>query len=223
MFIKQFALVGAICLAAASLGGCGSTLGTAGVFAGNSDDPMVTLKITKSDYNPKTGANPITFQQYQAVQEVAERMKIEVSWQTSGNFEACASEGLPYGAAGAAGGATQGLFYHGALAGAAAGVTGATELFAGCVNGLVTHAYDGSYAIGDTVEKAMRDLENDGKEFMVVVGRTDGGLPIKQSLFHDLHATGSFVRTGNHRGSPASGLAAHMPDFHGDPVGSPAN
>lgn len=205
-------LVSAVVLVlVAGLAGCGG-LGSAGVMNGNSDDPMVKIKITKSDYDPRTGKNPILYAQYLAVQDLAERLQIQVDWQSSSNGEACASEGIPYAGAGAIGGASQGLFYPGAMAGAAAGVSGLTYGLGGCVNGVVTHSYDGDSSIGDSLEKAMRDEENDGKEYMV------GGV----SLFHNVHASASYVNSMNHKNAPASELAKHMPDFKGEPIGSPA-
>ena len=208
------AIVVGTCLSLA-LGGCaGDGLTSSGVMAGNSSDPMQKVTITKSDYDPQSGANPITYAQYQAVGKVAARLQIQIDWQTSGNGEACLSEGMPYAAAGAIGGATTGLFYPGGglLAGPAAGVSGVTYGLGGCVNGIVTHSYNGSYEAGDSIEKAIRDLERDRREFLTADGR---------SLFHDIHVSASFVRSLNTTDSPAPELAKHMPDFHGPAPGTP--
>lgn len=198
-------------LAAVALGGC---MPGVGVFNGLGDDPMPMIKLTKSDWDPRTGENPITYSQYLAVQDLAAAMKIQIDWQTSSTAEAMVSEFLPYGMAGAAGGAFTGLLYPyaAALAGPAAGVTGLVYGFGGAVNGAVTHSYSGVYAVGDTLERAMRDYERDGKKYR----DTDG-----KSLFRNLHVVASFTRSRNGINSPAPGLNARMPrqQWGGQPAG----
>lgn len=185
-----------------------------GVFNGLGDDPMPMIKIVKSDWDPRTGENPIAYSQYLAVQDLATAQKIQIDWQTSSTFEAGASEFLPYGMAGAAGGAFTGLLYPfaGALTGPAAGVTGLVYGFGGFVNGAVTHSYSNVYAVGDTLEKAMRDHERDGKKYLDQNGK---------SLFRNLHAVASFTRSRNAFNSPAPGLNARMPrpQWSGPPAG----
>jgi hypothetical protein len=185
-----------------------------GVFNGLGDDPMAMIKVVKSDYDPRTGENPILYSQYLAVQDLAAALKIQIDWQTSSTAEAMVSEFLPYGMAGAGGGAFTGLLYPGAgmLAGPAAGVTGLVYGFGGAVNGAVTHSYNGVYATGDTLEKAMRDLEREGKKYRDANGR---------SLFHNLHVVASFTRSRNGINSPAPGLGERMPRWSGPRVGYP--
>ena len=184
-----------------------------GVFNGLGEDPMPMIKIVKSDFDPRTGENPITAAQYAAVQDLAEALKMQIDWQTSTTAEAMISNGVPFGMAGAGGGASTGLLYPGAaaLAGPAAGVTGLVYGFGGAVNGAITHSYSNVYAIGDMLEKAMRDWERKrGKKYRA---------KDSSSLFKNLHAVGSFTRSRNSKDSPAPGLAKKMPDWHG-PVSS---
>ncbi|MBI3572409.1 hypothetical protein HY091_02675 [Candidatus Kaiserbacteria bacterium] len=208
--MKGLYLLGLAVVVALALSGCQTPMLSAGVFNGNSDDPMVKIKITKSDWDPRTGENPLLYTQYLAVQDVADRLQIQIDWQTSSNREACASEGIPYAGAGAVGGGSQTVFYPGVAAGPAAGVTGVTYGLGGCVNGMVTHSYDGDASVGDSLERAIRDIEEDGKEYKDANGN---------SLFHNVHVTASYVRSRNNRNSPAPGLAEHMPDWHGPAVG----
>lgn len=201
-------------LAAVALSGC---MPDVGVFNGLGDDPMPMIKLTKSDWDPRTGENPITYSQYLAVQDLAAALKIQIDWQTSSTSEAMVSEFLPYGMAGAAGGAFTGMLYPyaAALAGPAAGVTGLVYGFGGAVNGAVTHSYSGVYAVGDTLEKAMRDHEREGKKYRDADGR---------SLFRNLHVVASFTRSRNAINSPAPGLNARMPRYQqwgGQPAGYP--
>lgn len=211
--MKKRSLYCAILLAAVGLAGC---MPGVGVFNGLGDDPMAMIKITKSDYDPRTGENPILYSQYLALQDLAAALKMQVDWQTSSTAEAMVSEFLPYGMAGAAGGAFTGLLYSGAgaLTGPAAGVTGLVYGFGGAVNGAVTHSYSAVYVMGDALEKAMRDLERDGKKY-----RDNNG----KSLFHNMHATASFTRSRNWNNSPAPGLNARMPrmNWNNAPAGYP--
>lgn len=212
--MKKWSLCCAVLLMAAALGGC---MPGVGVFNGLGDDPMPMIKVVKSDWDPRTGENPIAYSQYLAVQDLAAALKIQIDWQTSSTAEAMASEFLPYGMAGAAGGAFTGLLYPyaAALAGPAAGVTGLVYGFGGAVNGAVTHSYSGVYAVGDMLEKAMRDYERDGKKYRDADGK---------SLFRNLHAVASFTRSRNSMNSPAPGLMRSMqqrPQWSGPPAGYP--
>ncbi len=235
MFAK---IAGAIVLAVA-LSGCGavsalsggfidSGRAPSGVFNGSSNQQMSKVKLFKSDYDPRTGKNPILYKQYQAVADLAERLGIQIKWQTSSKGQACLTNGAPYLIAGTAGGATEGAFAPSALVPAAV-VNGTTYTLGGCVNGLVVHSYGGDSASGDSIEKAMRDIENDGTEYMVVVGTKtvkdkDGKEhqeDITESLFHNLHVTASYDDSGNRDDAPAPEFAKHMPDFHGAAVGVP--
>jgi hypothetical protein len=211
--MKRMVLCCIALLMTAGLTGC---ISGAGVFNGLGNDPMAMIKITKSDYDPRTGENPIAYSQYLAVQDLAKALQIQIDWQTSSTAEAMASEFLPYGMAGAAGGAFTGLLYPfaGALTGPAAGVTGLVYGFGGAVNGAVTHSYSAVYVMGDSLEKAMRDMERDGKKY-----RDADGV----SLFKNLHATASFTRSRNWSNSPAPGLNARMPrmQWNYPPAGYP--
>lgn len=211
-------------LTAIGLAGC---MPGVGVFNGLGDDPMPMIKLAKSDWDPRTGENPILYNQFMAAQDLVASLKIQIDWQTSSTAEACASSFLPYGIAGAAGGAATGALYPnaGMLAAPAAGVTGLVYGFGGCVNGAVTHSYSNVYAVGDMLEKAMRDHERDPKSKY----RDANGV----SLFRNLHAVASFTRSRNATNSPAPGLQNAMrmqprpwqqPPAHrwsGPPVGPP--
>lgn len=194
----------AILAAAVALGGC---MPGVGVFNGLGDDPMAMIKVVKSDFDPRTGENPILYSQYLAVQDLAAALKIQIDWQTSSTAEAMVSEFLPYGMAGAAGGAFTGLLYPfaGALTGPAAGVTGLVYGFGGAVNGAVTQSYNSVYATGDTLEKAMRDMERDRKKYLAEDGK---------SLFHNLHVVASFTRSRNSINSPAPGMFRSAPQWN---------
>lgn len=196
---------------AVGLTGCG-----AGVFNGLSEDPMTMFKITKSDYDPRTGENPILYSQYLAIQDLAGAMKMQVDWQTSSAFEAGASEFVPYGLAGAGGGSSTGILYPmaRALTAPAAGVTGLVYGFGGSVNGVVSASYANVYALAGALEHAMRDHEKDRKKYMDASGK---------SLFHNMHATASFTRSRNAMSSPAPGLNARMPrmQWNNPPAGYP--
>lgn len=187
-------------LASAMLAGCvmggGST--PPGVFNGLGTDHMAMIVLARSDYNPKTGQNAPTWAQYQAVQEAASAVGIQVDWQLSSGFEAAGSEAMPYLGAGAVGGASQGIAYAGADAGAAATVSGITYMMGGAVNGLVTASYANVSAVAKLLEDTIRDRENDG-----------------QSIFHNVHVAAAYIRSRNNTDSPAPELARHMPDFSG--------
>lgn len=187
--------------------------GCFGVFNGLGSNVMGMIKVTKSDFDPRSGMNPITYRQFLAVQDLAECMKIQIDWQASTTAEAFVSEMVPYGMAGAGGGSLTGLLYPGAsaLAGPAAGVAGVTYALGGGTNAAITKSYDEVYAVGDTIEKAMRDHER---------MRTPKYLDENgHSLFRNIHVTASFVRSRNGMGSPAPGLRDRMPDWHGAEVG----
>lgn len=211
--MKKRSLCCAVLLATVGLTGCIS----AGVFNGISDDPMTMFKVVKTDFDPRTWENPITYSHFLAMQDLAYAMKIQVDWQTSTAFEAGASEFVPYGMAGAAGGASTGLLYPfaGALTAPAAGVGGLTYGFGGFVNGVVTASYSNVFALTQALELAMRDAERDGKKYLDANGK---------SLFRNLHAVASFTRSRNGTNSPAPGLMRSMqqrPQWSGPPAGYP--
>jgi hypothetical protein len=202
----------AVLLAAVGLTGC------AGVFNGLSEDPMSMIKMTKSTWDPRTGEDPITYPQIIGVQDLAQTMKIQLDWQTTTALEAGASEFLPYGVAGSAGGASTGILYQSAraLTAPAAGVTGLVYGFGGFVNGVITASYANVHALSTALEKAMRDHEREGKKYLDQNGK---------SLFHNLHVEASFTRSRNAMNSPAPGLMRGMmrqqPRWSGPAAGYP--
>lgn len=206
---RESVLSYAILLAAVGLSGC------FGVWNGLGSDPMAKIILTKSDWDPRTGENPIAYTSFLGVQDLASSHQMQIDWQTSTTAEACLSLLPFYGAAGAGGGATTGALYPNAaaFAGPAAGVTAAVYALGGCVNGAVTHSYANVYAMGDALEKAMRDHERDPRSKY----RDANG----KSLFTNLHATAAFTRSRNNLNSPAPGLNARMPrtQWGGPPAG----
>ncbi len=178
-----------------ALAGCaGST--PPGMFNGLGNDPMAMIAIYRTD------GKAVTPEQYRAIQDIALGMNLVLEKQISSSAEAAASGFGAYGAAGAAGGAMEPLFYPGALGGAAAGYTGLVYGFGGLVNGLTTYSYSYVYDVAEMVETAMRDRE-----------KYDGA-----TEFQRIHVVAAFVRSRNNIDSPAPGL---VPDFHGEPSGSP--
>lgn len=188
-------LITSLLLAITGLTGCATAPGP---FNGLGSDPMRMLVIYRTD------DQPLTREQYAAIGKVAQKMNIQIGWQLSSGMEAALSSGVAYAAAGAAGGATQGIFYEGAMVGAAAGYTGAVYGLGGTINGLVTASYANVYAVGAATEQAIRDMENDGERSL-----------------HRIHVVAAFVRSHNSTQDPASGLAARMPKWNGIPAGTP--
>lgn len=209
----MYKLIRAVAIIAvlSTLGACASMDGHAtppGVFNGLGSEVMPQIVLARSDFNRKTGANAPTWAQYLAVQEAGEDIGIQVDWQLSSGFEAATSEAVPYLGAGAIGGATQGIAYAGADAGAGALVSGVTYMLGGAVNGLVTASYANVSAKAKLLEDAIRDKEADGMK-----------------IFHNLHVAAAYIRSRNNTNSPAPELAKHMPDFSGPPTaqGQPAH
>ena len=62
----------------------------------------------------------------------------------------------------------------------------------------------GDASVGDSLERALRDIERDANEFVVP------GTHL--SLFHNVHVVASYTRSLNSRNQPAPQMAAHMPD-----------
>ena len=174
----------------------GCALGSKGIFPGLGDDYMAMLIIYRSD------DLPFTYAQYKAVQTVAEQMNLILGWQLSSKWEAAASGGVAYRAAGAAGGATQGLFYTGALTGAAAGYTASVYGLGGVVNGLTTYSYGRVFDLAEMVERTIRDKEKYDRD----------------ARFARIHVVAAFVRSKNRVDVPAEELRKRMPDFTGDKV-----
>ncbi len=193
--MKRIVRLIAILASVAVLGGCASAPGP---FVGLGNDVMSMLIIYRTDSQPLTKA------QYDKVGVVAKRMGIQIGWQLSSPFEAAATSGGAYAAAGALGGATQGHFYPGAMVGAAAGYTAAVYGLGGVVNGLVTASYANVHAVALATEMALRDDERDGV-----------------NEFRRIHVVGAFVRSRNNTGNPAPELAKQMPDWRGPTAGTP--
>lgn len=171
-----------------------------GPFNGNGSDVMCMIIIYRTDHKP------LTKEQYTAVTKIAKEMGVQINWQLTGPFEAAASSGGAYALAGLGGGASQGMFYPGAMTGAAAGYSAVTYGLGGVVNGLVTASYAKTYAVAQATEMAMRDAETD---------MDDGA-----KILHRVHVVGAFVRSRNTSNSPAPELAKRMPDWHGPTAGT---
>ncbi len=172
------------------LAGCGTVPGP---FNGLGSDPMSMLVVYK------TGRQPLTYREYQAVQEIAKQDHLILTGQLSSPFEAAVTDGLAGAVAGAAGGATQGLFYTGGMAGPAAGYTAAVYGLGYSVNGLQSYSYGEVYDIAAMVEQTMRDDEKYDH----------------RRVFRRLHVVAGFVRSENATNDPAESLRRQMPDFRG--------
>lgn len=197
-----------MCLSVVLLAGVALIQGCAtgpGIFNGLGDDPMSMLIITRTD-----GQVP-TYEQYLAVQTLAEEMHIQIEWQISSPVESGGTGGGAYGVAGAVGGRTYAGVYEGMLIGPAVTAQAVAYGAGGVITGLVTHSYSVDYNVGDATEKALRDNEADKKRFLDGDGK---------SILHNLHAHASFVRSRNNRNSPAPGLAEQMPAFSGAAAGT---
>lgn len=179
-------------LASVVLSGCAVA---PGIFNGLSDDGMAMLVIYRTDNKA------LSKEQYDKVVVVAKQMGITIGWQLSSAFEAGATGGAAFGAAGALGGSTQSYFYSGASAGAAAGYTGVVYGLGGIVNGMVTASYANIHALEAAVEMALRDAE-----------KYDGA-----KNFQRIHVVGAYVRSRNKSGEPAPNL---VPDYHGPIAGA---
>lgn len=180
--------VAAALAAAFILSGC-STIQVPGAFNGLGNDVMSMMIIYRTD------DQPLTREQYDTVSEIAQKMGVKIGWQLSSPVESALSQAVVYGAAGAAGGATQGLFYPApVMVGAAAGYSGSVYALAGAVNGLVTASYANVYAIAHSTEVALRDEER-------YSGRKD---------LRRIHVVGAFIRSRNSLDSPAPGLQKQM-------------
>lgn len=206
---KRGTLFCAVMTAAVGISGC------AGVWNGLGNDPMTMVVLTKTLMPGDEG--PINYSQFLAVQEIAMEKKGQIDGQMSSVAEACFSGFWPYGIAGAAGGASGGTLYSNAtaLTGPMAGVSGLTYGFGGCVNGAVTYSYAQVYALGASLEMALRDHEKDPRS---PYRDQSGG-----HLFRNVHATASFVRSLNGfkvaGGGQRYGAARRQPRWSGPPAG----
>ena len=162
----------AIVASVAMLGGCSTMPGT---FNGLGDDPMSMLIVYRTD------KQPITREQYEAVVEIAKEASVKIGLQLSSSLEAAVSSGLPFGAAGAAGGIIEG--------GLTAGAAGTAALLGGVVSGLQNASYANVWGVADLVEITLRDMEAAGDKKL-----------------HRLHVSAAFIRTGNTVAEPARGV-----------------
>lgn len=194
--------------------------GCAGIWNGLGNDPMTMIVLTKTLMPGDEGT--ISYTQFLAVWEVAREKKGQIDGQMSSVAEACFSGFWPYGIAGAAGGSSGGILYPnaGVLTGPMAGVSGLTYGFGGCVNGAVTYSYAQVYALGASVEQALRDHEKDSRSPYrdPVTGR---------HFFHNVHVVASFVRSLNgfmaSNPPPRTTLSGmqQRPQWGGPPAGRP--
>jgi hypothetical protein len=187
----------------ALLGGTAATLGACangpGVFGGLGKDAMGMLVFYRTD------DLPLTEDQYKALVLIAKKRKVTIDYQLSGPWEAGASGFFAYGAAGAGGGATQGLFYNGAAVGPAAGYTAAVYGLGGLVNGLITASYAEAFAVAKAVQDTIDDIiKYDGE---------------KGDIFKRVHVAAAFIRSLNTSTRPA---AMPADEFHGGANGTPA-
>lgn len=181
------------------LGGCSATkVAAPGPFVGLGGNPMAMLKI----YSTDPSGHPLTRDQYQKVVDGSKQCFEQLGWQRSTVVESMLASGLAYGAMGAAGGATQGIFYAGADAGAAAGYIGIVQALAGSVNGAQTASYDMVNGIAKCVDDTIRDS-------VLLLGERDMAF---------VHVVGSYVRSRN-SDDPARPLARHL--YNGARVGEP--
>ena len=185
--------LGLAAMAALAVAGCGTMMGP---FNGLGSDYMTLLVVYRTDNKP------LTYEQYQAVQEVAAEDHLILKGQLSSPFEAMGAAGAAGAAAGAAGGASQGIFYEGAMAGAAAGYTATVYGLGYVVNGAMSYSYGRAFDEAQMVETTIRDREKYDK----------------QKVFARVHVVAAFVRSLNNINDPASSLKKQMPDFTGDKV-----
>ncbi len=192
---RALALIVSIAILAMLAAGCTTA---PGIFNGLADDRMTQLVIYRTDDTAPTK------EQYVAIQKIAKKMGARIDGQLSSTAEAILSSAVPYAAAGAGGGATQGLYFPG-LTVPGTVITATVYGLGGGVNGAVTASYANVYALGKAVEDTLRDEERDGKK-----------------LFRRLHVVAAFIRSRNNQDDPAPKLAQQM-NWHG-PVssGSPA-
>ncbi len=177
-------------LALLVLSACGTVRGP---FNGLGSDPMSMLIIYRTDNSP------LTYSEYLAVQGVAAHDHLVLMGQLSSPFEAMVTDGFAGAVAGAAGGATQGLFYTGGMAGPAAGYSAAVYGLGYLVNGALSYSYGTVYDMAQMVETTMRDDEKYDHN----------------RIFYRLHVVAAFVASSNKKNEPASYLKKRMPDFTG--------
>lgn len=185
--------------AATLLAGCVSP----GGLNGMSKDPMRRITYTCSD-------GQCSPDQIVLVAIAANITNEQLIPQFSGKLESAATGCAVYGTAYAVAGATQPVFYTGALAGAAAGLGAVTGCLGGAGNGLYTYSYAIDASTGSATESALRDWEH-GKKIPAPLKKL---YPNIQSLAEGLHVQASYIRTNN-------STPKNLPNFHGPADGSP--
>lgn len=166
-------------LASFALGGCSSLSGP-GIFNGlDEKNPMSSLAVYT------TGHKPPTLEQYQTIVGIIRELEVQLAPQLSSPTEAAISSALPFGAAGALGGAIEGPI--------AAAAAGTGTAIAGFINGAWVYSYAKVWINAYPVEMTLRDREADGDKSV-----------------HGLHVEACFVRCYNTMTSPAPGLLELM-------------
>jgi hypothetical protein len=185
-----------------------------GTFNGMSSEAMPKIFISSS-----SGA--ISTLQYQVVALAAKQSNEQIDIQISSPIESEGVSGAAYGGAYAASGATQPLFYLGALGGAAAGVAGVEGFAGGAVNGASSWSYADVNAVGSATEQTLRDWKTGEVPLPAAVQALlalNPGVTIEK-LLAGIHAYPASVRSRNRDNQPADKL---VQDWKGPAAGSSA-